>query len=277
MILVFCEFGGQKLLGKARELADMSGSRVLALTRENGLDTQSLISLGADEVLTCSADRTQEWVDVISDLVRKSRGLRITMFASNRICDSIMSGVYAECADNIGTYFDGIDRIEGDSLSKSFPEFGVRANDQLSEEKVALVSVKLSSVPEPFEEGSRYGKVTKIPFTTAPKDDVRLSTISDCRGVSSILTILLGSNDPKLLDLCDKVAQKYFAIVKEVSGRVQVVYGPCLAVEVKSKLGQLPNFKGPLISINSARAPVTLVSDLAGISEDIEGVLEGLL
>ena len=277
MILVFCEFGGKKLLGKARELADLTASRVLALAGEKETDTQNLISLGADEVFTCFADGISEWVDLISDLVRKTSGLRIAIFPSNRICDSIMAGVYFECSDKVGAYLDGADRIVEGDISKSFPELGLRATSQLVENKVNLASVKLSSIPEPFEEGTRYGKVSALPSRTSNRDELRLSTIGDCRGVSSILTILLGSKDQRLQELSERIAEKYMTRVKYVSGKTQVVYGPCLAIEVRSRVGDLPEFKGPLLSVNSTKAPVTALSDLAGVSEDVEAVLEGLL
>ncbi len=276
MILVFCEFGGQKLLGKARELADVSGSRVIALVRRDGPNTQSLISLGADEVLTSSADGISEWVEVIADLVNKSSGLQRVMFSSNRVCDAIMGGVYFECKEKIGTYLDGADRVE-ESASKSFLEFGIRASATTTDGRISLVSVRLASLPVPFEEGSRFGKVTPIPDRPEVSNDLRLSRVGDCRGVSSILTVLLGRRALTLQEKCEELGQKYMASVKVLSGRTQVVYGPCLAIEIESKLGDLPVFKGPLISVNSERAPISAISDLAGITEEIDAVLAKLL
>ena len=275
MILVFCVFGGQKLLGKARELADVSGSRVIALVRRDEPNTQSLISLGADEVLTSSADGISEWVEVIADLVNKSSGLQRVMFPSNRLCDAIMGGVYFECKEKIGAYLDGADRVE-ESASRSFLEFGIRASTT-TDGRISLVSIRLASLPVPFEDGSRFGKVTPIPDRPEVRNDFRLSSIGDCRGVSSILTILLGRTALTLQEKCEKLGQKYMASVKVLSGRTQVVYGPCLAIEVEAKLGDLPAFKGPLISVNSERAPISAISDLAGVTDEIDAVLAKLL
>ena len=81
MIIVFCELGGEGLLGKAREIADSAGSKVLALISEESVDPQRLIHLGADEVLKSSVNEMSDWIEIISDLITSENKLKDGAFS----------------------------------------------------------------------------------------------------------------------------------------------------------------------------------------------------
>lgn len=276
MIVVFCQNGGEKLLGKARELADASGDRVLALLQKDETDAQSLIYLGADEVLTSSANGVLSWTNSIIELVKSDSKIQSIIFPSNLFCNAIMGGVYASLSERVGTFYDNAELFDGSSVSRSHYDMGVASQKRLVENELVLVSMKLASVPTPFEDSSRYGKIKDMQYKPDLDDD-SLGSIADYRSSSDSLTILLGSEDQELRALAEKVAEKYHASLEQLSGAVQVVYGPCLAIEVKSRLRDLPEFKGQLISINILKAPISTISDSSAITESVAQVLEALL
>jgi hypothetical protein len=276
MIVVLAELGGKKLLGKARELADASGDRVLALVREGGeIDPQHLVYLGADEVLTCKASATSglAWTAIFLELLKKETILLI-MLPSNLFSNEVLGGVGYALGDKC-CFLDDAEMIDASSLSKSFRDLGVVVKRAVLENKVALTSIKLSSVPEPFEDTSRYGKVKSFELHSHAGDgqDLDFGIIQS----SANFCILLGTDDPKLAELAKKMGEKYGANVRGMSGKVQVVYSSCLAIEVKSRMDELPVFKGPLLALNSAKAPIFSVADTAAVSEDVERVLELML
>jgi hypothetical protein len=276
MIIVFAELGGRKLLGKARELADASGDRVLALARQdNERDPQSLVHLGADEVLTCKVGETSgmAWMSIFLELMKKET-VRLVMLPSDLLCNEVLGGLSYALGQK-GTVMDDVELLEATSASKSFKDLSVALRRVIPESKVALFSVKLSSVPEPFEDSSRYGKISSMELHSQVGGLSELDT-EDLQS-SDVLSILLGSDDPKLNELANRLGEKWDAPVRQMSGKIEVVYGPCLAVEVKSRLNDLPEFKGSLFAINSTKAPITSIADAASVTSEIEKVLELML
>lgn len=68
-IAVFSELGGEGLLGKARELADETGDKVLALCSTRDSDQQQrLIHLGADEVVVCPVSSLGHWLPLFRNI-----------------------------------------------------------------------------------------------------------------------------------------------------------------------------------------------------------------
>ncbi len=162
MIIVFCELDGEALLGKAREIADSAGDRVLALVSEDSVDPQRLIYLGADEVLKSTVNEPSDWIEIISDLITNEKKVKVVLFPSNVTSNVIMGAVYSHARSKVGCYLDQAGLVEGTAVAKSFDTTNFTLQKNLKENTVSLVSLKTNSIPKPFEDTSRYGKTREI-------------------------------------------------------------------------------------------------------------------
>ena len=287
MIAVFTEQGGERLLGKARELADYSGVRVRAIcSEEHKPDAERYISLGADEVLTIPAESLGDWVETFVGLVSINRKLRMILVPSNIVGDLILGVVSARVPDRIGSTLDGVEGLSESGATKSIPlSESVLSVPLYSGEgdKVSIFSLKLGSFPEPFEDTSRYGKVSaaELPSPSSPAlgKDVFFIPPNVLNNSSSILTILRGKSASEGLNSeIEKVALKYkTAVLNEEDSPGRVVYGNCLAVNVNSYARDLPQFDGDLVSINDSEdAPISKLANLALITSEPEELLKRL-
>ena len=59
-----------------------------------------------------------------------------------------------------------------------------------------------------------------------------------------------------------RLAEKYPGEMKINSGKVEVIFGPCIAVEVSARLRELPEFKGELISISEKNLPIGSIAEV---------------
>lgn len=288
IIGVLADLGGERLLGKAREIADSQGYGVLAICPENKKsDANRLIGLGADEVQICQASDTADWIGVLSDLIKaRSAELRILLLPSNILANFILGGLCIAAAPRVGQVLDCAESVSEFGASKSLKSVPAVLSVRASEDKVSIYSVSLAPVPEPFEDSARYGKIGTFSSSLKEARHARSIPISDFGSPyldsSTRLTLIVGRNcrsSPKRDENLKKIASRYEAIVvkeEEMSGRV--VYGACLAIEVSSPVRDLPELQGTVISINSDRkSPISQVADVAVISQDIDGILERLL
>lgn len=277
MIIVFCELGGESLLGKAREISGSTGDRVLALVGGDSIEPQRLISLGADEVGKANVSELGDWIELISDMVKGTSKPKLVIFPSNVISNVIMGAVYSRSRTHVGCYLDEAENIDGSTLIKSF-DSGFLLRKSFPEDKVCLLGMKISSVPQPFEDDSRYGKTTELQLKK-PSDAFPILTDPPevAMNASSELTVLVGSSEERINGLARRLAEKYHGRILNYSGALSVVYGPCVAMDVVDKLRNLPEFQGDLISLNSKACPINLISDVAVINPDIQKILEQMV
>lgn len=293
MIIVFSELGGEKLLGKAREIADSMGLRVLAVCSDShDADfSQHLILLGVDEVIKYKNAKTVfDWAKILSSLLREKSQVSFLFGMSGLFTDAIFGRTCALEKERIGVFVTGIDLINENVGTKCLRTWGAALQNKLaSEGKVSVFSFKLSAVPEPFEDSSRYGKASETEIKAEQqKSSPSVLNIESNEFLDSSgrLTILIGksssSKDEARNKVIHNVAQKYKANVVSYSSQVQEVYGPCLAIDVVLRHErELPRFHGELIAVNTAedRSVISNVADLRVFTNDddnTEKVLEEL-
>ncbi len=282
MIIVFADLGGEKLLGRAREIADSLGDKVLAVCKDDApLRSQRLISLGADEVVSIDAKTVDDWSKVLASLIRTENETRFVFLPSNLIGNAILGATYALAFERVGSVADGIEKLNEQGASKTLhsSESVIRFTSSVG--KVSLWSIKLNSVPEPFEDPSRYGRTRKLELPKASQSPGSPSA-EKILDISSRLTILVGKNYFEKVDVSGKkiedLAQKFAGNVLRMSGKVQVVYGPCLAIEVESPEKELPEFQSELLSLNTSKdAAISRISNLSATTPDIGKVIDKLL
>jgi hypothetical protein len=274
MIGVFCEEGGHLLLGKAREIADDLGDRVLAFATDGDSESlQKLIYLGADEVLSVSLTRSIQWAPVISHYLSTERSVRMMIFPSNPNSNALMGLICGSIPDKVSFVLDDAVSLTVEVATKRF-ESNLLIEKRIASEKTALVSLQNASVAIPFEDSSRFGKIKTLEVPNDQGD-----TLFPLNGESNSrkLVVLLGKGtSDKTAQLATRVASKYGGDVKTISGKIDIIYGPCLAVEVTSKVKDLPEFKSDLIAISSGKFPINSIAEVSAISEDLDGILENL-
>lgn len=275
MIHVFCEYGGEVLLGKARGLADSVGDRVGAIVSSGGsTDPQKLIYLGADEVLRCDAGEPDHWIALLSSMISNEPSLKSLIFPSNLVCNVIMGAVYSKSSERVSIYCDDADLLEESFATKSLigTDYALQKS---SGDKVSLVSIKASSVAPPFEDSSRYGKVRQYEWKKEKAPSIfNIQSGTDSRR----LTVLVGlDSSDSIKELSGKLGRKYDARVVKFSGGMEVVYGPCLAIEIYARARDLPKIDGYLIALNSKKAPIASVADAVVVSENIEKIIAQLV
>jgi hypothetical protein len=289
MIVVLAEFGGERLLGKVREIADSLGSRVLAIASFSNATEEychRLISLGADEVIRYDdPSNVFEWVEVLASLLKADTRIRFVFVAAGSYSDAILGRVYALSKDRVGAFATGIDSTNDNEMTKDLRSWEVSLHYRLDPEKVSLLSFKSTAIPMPFEDATRYGKISelKTPVLKSLKDSP--STVSlkrdESLDSSGILTVLVGKswgNDEVKLKVAQRVAAKYRGKVVKQSSKIEEVYGPCLAIEVEGfQERELPSFQGELIAINSSETQIiSRIADTVGLTKDIPKVMEKL-
>lgn len=276
MIYNFCEFGGENLLGKAREIADSIGDRVRAIVASNSsIDIQRLGFLGADEVMRCDTSEPSDWIEFFSSVIANEDGLKLIIFPSNVISNAILGAVYASVENLVSVYCDDVEFLDSNRSTKSLVGKGY-AFQKFIGDKVNLVSIKASSVAPPFEDSSRYGK-PKVSEWAKDAGFKRILFNIPSKIESGKLTILLGPDTcAAITEISEMLGRKYDARVLNFSGAIEIVYGPCLAIGIKANARDLPKFDGYLISINSKKAPIAAIADTAVLSDDIVTVLSSM-
>ena len=275
MIDVLCEFGGENLLGKARELADSAGDRVTAIVSSKASDPQRLLYLGADEVLKCAVSEANQWIEVLTSILSSDARPKLVLLPSNAMCNAVMGAVYSIASDLVSFYYDNVDLLDSNSATKPLAGTGYAVQKTFAD-KVNLVSIKVSSVSPPFEDSSRYGKMKDLEV----KKSIGMAPVKIASGSgieSNNLTILTSPDSSKtVIELSEKIGKKYGARVQKFSGAIEVIYGPCLSIGIQSRVRDLPKFEGYLISINSKNAPISTIADAVVESQDIEKVLSSM-
>lgn len=276
MIIVFCDWGGQILLGKAREIADETGDRVVGIcSATDSALPQKLIYLGADEVVVCPVTAIGDWVSIIVKPLGTERGLKMIIFPSGELPNALMGMLYGSMKERVGPFMEDAETLTSNNVAKKL-EDSIAIHKQFSSEKIALVSLKKTSAVEPFEDTSRFGKIRNFDASLFGISETSLA--SEIQSSSSHLVVLVGkSADDATLRFANRVSEKYGGSVKVLSGKIEVVYGPCVAVEVTSKLRDLPDFKGEVISISSRRLPINSIAELSAVTPDVNKVLEALV
>ncbi len=278
LIVVFCELGGKNLLSKAREIADLSGDRVSAFISQDNINPQELIYYGADQVEVCNVQERTDWINIISSYLEENN-VKCALFPSNILSNIIMGAVYSRDRSRIASYSDEANLLEGTYSSKSLKALGVALRRDFDSEKCCLVSLRVSSLPEPFEDTSRYGNIHPRKMTPKTSNyQISLQNQADAPSLSGELTVLIGSGiGDRTNELCAKLAEQYGGKCIKFSGSVETIYGPCVAVEIGNRLSDLPVFNDELISISSKKLPICSVADTATICEDIDKILKGFL
>jgi hypothetical protein len=273
-IAVFSDLGGEGLLGKARELADESGDRVVALCSSRDSDQQQrLIYLGADEVVVCHIGSLGDWMAVISQYITSQQGVRLMIFPSTPVSNVLMGMVYGEISSRISPYLEAAEMLSSDGAGKKLDNSTV-IQSSFVQEKTALLSVKKTAVGVPFEDSSRFGKIRNF---EANHEGKTFDLPSEIRSSSNQLLVLVGAAGKEtIFELANRLAKKYGGTAKKLSGKVEVVYSPCLVIEVNTKLRELPEFNGELLSISSRKMPISAIVELSLVTPEIDRVLENL-
>jgi hypothetical protein len=289
LIVVFAELGGEKLLGRARELADSLGLRVLAVCSDShdAVFSQHLILLGADEVIKYRGTKSVfDWANVLSSLLREKGQVSFLFGMSGLYTDAIFGRTYALDKERIGTFLTGIDSINEDTGAKYLRTWSAALQNRPgSEGKVSVFSFKSSAIPEPFEDSSRYGKTSETEIKAEQQKsspsvlNIESSEFLDSSGRLTILSDNSSSSDEERNKAIHNVAQKYKADVVTYSSQVQEVYGPCIAIDVVLRHErELPRFHSELIAVNNAEdhSVISNVADLRVLTNDTGKILQEL-
>lgn len=246
---------------------------------------RELISLGADEVISFNAKTVNEWSRVLAYLLRNEKETKFAFLPSNPPGNAILGSTYALASERIGSVADGVERLNEQGASKILHPSRIDIQIAVAIDKVSLWSIELNSVPEPVADPSRSGKKRSLEL---PKDSQSVVSPSiegsgELRDFSSTLTLLIGRKYFEHLDTAKRkkledLEKKYSAKLLAMSGNVQVVYGPCLAIEVDSQERELPEFQSDLLSLNSSKeSQVSRVAKLSAVTQDLEKVIDELL
>lgn len=285
IIAVLADLGGERLLGKAREIADSLGYRVLAL-RQNSrkADANRLIALGADEVETYQVNSASGWVTSITELAKRRSDLRIILLPSHIVGNYIAGGLSVSLSNSVGKMLDRVDAMTELVASKSIPSCPATLTADLIDGKISIFSMILETLPEPFEDSSRHGKISSFDFSSpANRPNLLLREFgAKFLESSSKLTMLLGratANSSLDRGLLTQLASQYNAeVLEEQSAGGRTIYGTCIAIQVDAHTNELPEFQGELISLNSDRnARIIQISDYFVVSKDLNQVVKGLI
>ncbi|MHB1907259.1 MAG: hypothetical protein ACYCQJ_00145 [Nitrososphaerales archaeon] len=270
MIVVLSEFGGDRLLGKAREVADSNGYSVVALcsSRRNEEATRRLIYLGADEIVKIQdAQSIADWASALGSCVDEKT--RLVIVAAGTFCDAILARAYALSKSKVRTFATGVDSIEESKMTKSLRSWGAVVEFPRSD-KITFASLRLTSFPEPFEDSSRYGKVRESSIPLAEGEPLSGSYLDS----SSVLTFLVGDTSIDQ-DLLSKIASRYNARIVMLDPKIEDIYGHCVAIGVREN--SLPRFHGELISLDSVQgSAISKIADQTILTEDLKQALKEL-
>ena len=278
-VFVFSDFGGRALLGKGRELADNWGDKLVAITyKDSSDDTKQLINLGADEVLTCEFNTLDEWATMICEQVDLDSNSKIVLFPSNTFSNALMGMIRAQ-SETFAPFEDHVEMLDGETAGKKLGTTGLLLRQKLVPGKVMLCSLRSRFFSPSYEDPSRTGKTKSIRSKNF-KEDSRFSSYNETimPPASDLLTVLVGSRTTEETKrIAGKLAEKYGGLSKKYSSQIEVVYGPCIAIEVDARLRDLPEFQGELISISSSTLPISSISDSSVLIKEIDSVLQNLL
>jgi electron transfer flavoprotein alpha subunit len=275
------------MLGKAREIADSLGYRVLALSETSRkAEANRMIALGADEVENYNVKSVADWASAIAELAKKKNDLRLILLPSHILGNYIAGALSVLLSDSIVNIMDRVESLTESGASKSMHSCPIDLTADLTDtKKISILSLKLEALPEPFEDSSRYGKVLSSDFQT-PKES-RIDQSLQQFGPkflesSSELTILVGrasADTPLDKGLIAQLASKYNAtILEEQSAGGRTIYGPCIAILASNHMRELPEFEGELISLNSdVSAEIIQISDYFVVSNELNRVVKGLV
>ena len=263
------------MLGKAREVADSLGDRVTALVGSDSTDPQQLIHLGADEVLKALVETPGDWIPIISDLIETEKRLRALIFPSNIISNVISGAIYYREMRNVGGFLDEADFVDGTNVSKGFDTNSQAFQKALAEDKVNILSINILAAAPPFEDTARYGKVKEY----HRRDNAAVNFLMEGapeEPVNSCQELTVVAGDESILEATRKLAERFHSRLMKYSGLIEVIYGPCIAVEVSGKLRLLPEFGGDLISLNSRVSPINAISDVVVVNSELNDILDNI-
>jgi hypothetical protein len=299
LIAVFAELGGSKILGKARELADRTGQRVIAFCSKAKRDTAlKLIALGADRVVICDANSTREWAFFLASQVEEGNeeSSRLILLPSSDFGNVILGRL--STVEGLDFILEGADFFDIGSACKSLLQGSVNLCSKTKGGNLSVLSVRVDKIPEAFEDSTKSGKVeeksvggaTGVPPSPLheenPIADLQLSQMTrEFTDPRTVLNILVGrkyfeegQREATRERLLKTLARRYEADLKVEEGRLESIYGPCLALEVKSRLSDLPDFEGELIAINTSRRdPIQRIATTKIVTYDIDSLVSSLL
>lgn len=248
---------------------------MIALGLSNGpTNADSLIRFGADEVVQFDYPKVGGWPLLISNFINSESGLRMVIFPSDIMTNALMGMILASIPEKISSYLEDADSLNSDESAKRLDGF-LLIQKGTPEGKTRLASLKLSSVPEPFEDSSRSGKVRAVAADgekgVPPPPPIMHSW-------STVPVILVGQGvTEETTKLASQLAQKYSGVLRFLSGKMEVVYGPCIAIEVSAKLRDLPEFKADLISISSKKLPINSIAEISAVTPELDKLLKILV
>jgi hypothetical protein len=278
-IFVLGNYGGKNLLGKVRELGDAWGDKVVAFTfKDSREEMEEMIHLGADEVLHSEIDDIRDIVLTVFEQVRSDSSSKIVLFPSTTFSNAIMGMLYSRGKELFSLFEDQVELVDESFAGKRFGVSELAFQKKVVPGKVALCSLKQSVLSLPFGDVTRYGKIRSL----KPKSEAgsQLTSYNEIivKSSSDILTVLIAGNaQSKTKELAALVAKKYGGYSKSYTSKIEVVYGPAIAIEIGQRLRDLPEFKSDLISISRTPLPISTISDASIITSEIDAVLEKLI
>lgn len=284
MILVFTEFNGERVLGKARELAEALGRKVVAISAGDHDSAQKLVHLGADEVLLHSnPESVFDWTEILSSFLNEKTP-SFLLGGSGILTDSIFGRVYAISKAKVGAFATGMDTMNETLATKIMRSWNstLAFSVESLNGKSNIFSLKVASIPEPFEDTSRYGKISERSFTrTNESDSPKFTVKNDDVDESGVLSLMLGkelAQEPKgeARRAIELLVKKYNA--KLVEEEWSEIYGNCVAFGVETtNQKEFPEFHGELIAlVRSDLAAITRVASTTYLTNEISAVIESI-
>lgn len=237
-------------------------------------DPERLIHLGADEVIRADVETPSDWIPIISDLIEIEKRVRLLIFPSNIISNVISGALYYRQMKRVGAFLDQADFVEGTSGSKRFA-VNLAIQKGFAEEKVNIVSINTLTAAPPFEDSSRFGKTREYQKKNGATTNFLMERVPQ-NPVNSSQEITVIAGDECVYESARKLAEKFHSRFLKYSGSIEIVYGPCIAVEVYGKLRLLPEFKGDLISLNRKATPINAISDVEVVNSDLDNILDDI-
>ena len=235
-------------------------------------DPQRLIQLGADEVIRADVGTPSDWISIISDLIETEKRVRLLIFPSNIISNVISGAVYYREMKHVGAFLDQTDFVEGTICSKRFDANSLVIQKGFAEEKVNILTINTLTAAAPFEDTSRFGKTREYQRRNGATINFLMERVpQDPVNSSQEKTVIAGEDS--VYKSTRKLAEKFHSRFLKYSGSIEVVYGPCIAVEVYGKLRLLPEFKGDLISLNRKATPINAISDVEVVNSELDDIL----
>jgi hypothetical protein len=278
-IFVLANYGGKNLLGKARELGDAWGDKVVAFTfKDSQEEMEEMIHLGADEVLHSEINDIRDIISTVFEQVRSDSSSKMVLFPSTTFSNAYMGMLYSYGRELFSLFEDQVEFVDEIFVGKRFGGSQLSIQKKPVPGKIVLCSLRQSTVSPPFEDVTRYGKIRSLKPKSEAGSQLTSYSESIVKPSSEILTILIGGNvQSKTEELAALVVEKYGGYSKSYTGKIEVVYGPCIAIEVGQRLRDLPEFKSELISISKAPLPISTISDTSIITSEIDAVLDELI